>query len=41
MNVMIYFTEERRLAILRRFYDSLEPGGYFLSAMRSRSRRCP
>ncbi|HKS80114.1 MAG TPA: protein-glutamate O-methyltransferase CheR [Candidatus Acidoferrales bacterium] len=30
MNVLMYFSEERRLAILRRFYDSLEPGGYFL-----------
>lgn len=30
MNVLMYFSEERRLSILRRFYDSLEPGGYFL-----------
>src|SRR5580704_13377862 len=30
MNVLMYFTEERRLAILRRFYEALEPGGYFL-----------
>src|ERR1700722_3883224 len=30
MNVLMYFSEERRLAILRRFYDALEPGGYFL-----------
>lgn len=30
MNVLMYFTEERRLAILRGFYESLEPGGYFL-----------
>ncbi|MGH9683346.1 MAG: CheR family methyltransferase [Candidatus Acidiferrales bacterium] len=29
MNVLMYFSEERRLAILRRFYDALEPGGYF------------
>lgn len=29
MNVLMYFTPERRLAILRRFHDSLEPGGYF------------
>ena len=28
MNVMIYFTEERRRALVQRFYDSLEPGGY-------------
>ena len=30
MNVLMYFSEEHRLAILRRFYDALEPGGYFL-----------
>jgi chemotaxis protein methyltransferase CheR len=30
MNVLMYFTEERRLAILRGFYESLEPGGYFM-----------
>jgi chemotaxis methyl-accepting protein methylase len=30
MNVLMYFSEERRLAILRRFYEALEPGGYFL-----------
>ncbi len=30
MNVLMYFSEERRLSILRRFYESLEPGGYFL-----------
>lgn len=30
MNVLMYFSEDRRLAILRRFYDTLEPGGYFL-----------
>jgi chemotaxis protein methyltransferase CheR len=30
MNVLMYFSEERRLAILRRFYDSLEPGGFFV-----------
>jgi chemotaxis protein methyltransferase CheR len=28
MNVMIYFTEERRHTLVQRFYDSLEPGGY-------------
>jgi chemotaxis protein methyltransferase CheR len=28
MNVMIYFTEERRRALVQRFYDTLEPGGY-------------
>jgi chemotaxis protein methyltransferase CheR len=30
MNVLMYFSEARRVAILRRFYDALEPGGYFL-----------
>ncbi|MGD1211671.1 MAG: protein-glutamate O-methyltransferase CheR [Candidatus Acidiferrales bacterium] len=30
MNVLMYFSDGRRLAILRRFYDALEPGGYFL-----------
>jgi chemotaxis protein methyltransferase CheR len=30
MNVLMYFSEQRRLAILRRFYDALEPGGFFL-----------
>jgi chemotaxis protein methyltransferase CheR len=30
MNVLMYFSEERRLAILRHFYDALEPGGYFV-----------
>jgi chemotaxis protein methyltransferase CheR len=30
MNVLMYFSDERRLAILRRFYDALEPGGYFV-----------
>ncbi len=28
MNVMIYFSEERRSALIQRFYDYLEPGGY-------------
>jgi chemotaxis protein methyltransferase CheR len=30
MNVLMYFSRDRRIAILRRFYDALEPGGYFL-----------
>jgi chemotaxis protein methyltransferase CheR len=30
MNVLMYFSDERRLAILRRFYDAIEPGGYFV-----------
>ncbi len=28
MNVLIYFSEERRRTLVQRFYDSLEPGGY-------------
>jgi chemotaxis protein methyltransferase CheR len=28
MNVLIYFSEERRHTLVQRFYDSLEPGGY-------------
>src|SRR3984893_10805972 len=28
MNVLIYFTEERRRAMVQRFYEALEPGGY-------------
>src|SRR5271154_3945804 len=28
MNVLIYFTEARRHAMIQRFYDALEPGGY-------------
>ena len=28
MNVLIYFSEERRHALVQRFYDALEPGGY-------------
>ncbi|HWW17909.1 MAG TPA: protein-glutamate O-methyltransferase CheR [Candidatus Saccharimonadales bacterium] len=28
MNVMIYFSEERRRTLVQRFYDTLEPGGY-------------
>ncbi len=28
MNVMIYFSEDRRRTLVQRFYDSLEPGGY-------------
>lgn len=30
MNVLMYFSGDRRLAILHRFYDALEPGGYLL-----------
>jgi len=28
MNVLIYFTEERRRTLVQKFYESLEPGGY-------------
>ena len=28
MSVLIYFSEERRRAVVQRFYDTLEPGGY-------------
>lgn len=28
MNVLIYFSEERRRTLVQRFYDALEPGGY-------------
>src|SRR5215470_14096074 len=28
MNVLIYFSEERRRALVERFYQALEPGGY-------------
>ena len=30
MNVLMYFSEERRNAVLQRFSECLEPGGYFL-----------
>ncbi len=28
MNVLMYFSEERRAALIQRFYEYLEPGGY-------------
>jgi len=28
MNVLIYFSEEKRRALVQRFFDALEPGGY-------------
>lgn len=28
MNVLIYFSQERRAALIQRFYEYLEPGGY-------------
>lgn len=30
MNVLMYFSAEHRIAILRRFHEALEPGGYFV-----------
>lgn len=30
MNVLIYFSEERRSALIQRFFDYLEPGGYLI-----------
>ncbi len=29
MNVLMYFAENRRVAIIQRFYEYLEPGGFF------------
>jgi chemotaxis protein methyltransferase CheR len=28
MNVLIYFSEEKRKQVIQRLYDALEPGGY-------------
>jgi chemotaxis protein methyltransferase CheR len=28
MNVLIYFSEQRRRSLVQHFYDALEPGGY-------------
>lgn len=30
MNVLIYFSEEKRNILIQRFFDTLEPGGYLL-----------
>ena len=30
MNVLMYFSEQRRTSLIQRFYDYLEPGGYLL-----------
>lgn len=30
MNVLIYFSEEQKVSLLRRFYECLEPGGYLV-----------
>ena len=30
MNVLMYFSEQRRNSLIQRFYEYLEPGGYLL-----------
>ena len=35
MNVLIYFSDERRSALIQRFYEYLEPGGYLFLGPRS------
>ncbi|HUJ41742.1 MAG TPA: protein-glutamate O-methyltransferase CheR [Candidatus Acidoferrales bacterium] len=41
MNVMIYFTEERRMALVRKFYDALNPGGYLVLGHAESLAKCP
>ena len=41
MNVMIYFTEERRNALLRAFCDTLNPGGYLVLGHAETLSKCP
>ncbi|HMD32212.1 MAG TPA: protein-glutamate O-methyltransferase CheR [Candidatus Acidoferrales bacterium] len=41
MNVMIYFTEERRMALVRGFYDMLNPGGYLVLGHAESLAKCP
>jgi chemotaxis protein methyltransferase CheR len=41
MNVMIYFTEERRQALLRGFCDVLNPGGYLVLGHAESLAKCP
>lgn len=41
MNVMIYFTEERRNALLRNFSDALNPGGYLVLGHAETLSKCP
>jgi chemotaxis protein methyltransferase CheR len=41
MNVMIYFTEERRMALVRAFYDTLNPGGYLVLGHAESLAKCP
>ena len=41
MNVMIYFTEERRRALLRAFCEALNPGGYLVLGHAESVAKCP
>jgi len=41
MNVLIYFTEERRRNLVQRFYDSLEPVAICFSAIPNPFPKCP
>ena len=41
MNVMIYFTEERRQALVRAFCDTLNPGGYLVLGHAESLAKCP
>ena len=41
MNVLIYFTEERRNALLRAFCDTLNPGGYLVLGHAESLAKCP
>ena len=40
MNVLIYFSEERKRALVQRFYDTLEPGAICFWAIPNRFRKC-
>src|SRR5437899_961885 len=41
MNVLIYFSEERRRSLVQRFYDTLEPGGYLFLGHSESSSKMP
>jgi chemotaxis protein methyltransferase CheR len=41
MNVMIYFTDERRMALLRTFCETLNPGGYLALGHAESVAKCP